>query len=323
MHLVDVVVPVRDAARHLPTFLDTVRANALDGARFVVVDDHSTDETPHLLDAAARDLSVLHVVRADRQVGAAHARNLALEVLDARYLTFLDVDDWTAPGRLAALVAAAERTGASVVRTDHVRVDGYRRTLERAPWHVRGAVADAREGIGDSGGRALVDYPYLWAGIYDVTRLDPALLPFDVTLRTASDRPWFWRLHLGAPDVTVVDAPAYFYRRTAGSGSLTQAGEERLLDFLPAYHQVLDLAARAGVAAYGRRAAYGACRIVAFHVEKRGRLSRALQSRLLEGSCHLLARPDDDTFAAAVREFAPPERQLLQALRHAGRGGRP
>lgn len=316
----DVIVPVRDAERHLDACLQTIRANAPDGTRFLMVDDGSTDRTPWILEDAARTMPYVVHLRTDHAGGAARARNTALDLVDARYLTFLDADDWWAPGHVASMLASAEALRVDVVRTDHVRVDGLRRTPERAPWDERGVAVPAADGIGDAGGKALVDYPYLWAGVYDLTSVDPALLRFDESLRTASDRPWFWRLHLRTRTFAVVDSPGYFYRRSDGSGSLTQSRDERLLDFLPAYHRVLDLAFASGVASHERRAVFGACRIVAFHVKKRARLGPDLQARLMADAAALLARADADTLEAVLPTLPPDQHSLLRGLYRAGRG---
>ncbi|MCR6690548.1 glycosyltransferase [Cellulomonas sp.] len=319
MHRIDVVVPVRDAARFLPTFLASVDANSPEGCRYLVVDDASADETPRLLADAARTRPHLEVLRNDQPLGAAGARNVALERLDARWVTFVDVDDWSAPGHLAAMLERADELGADMVRTDHVRVVGHRRIPETAPAPRREAVFAAHEGIGGPGGQTLVDYPFLWAGVFDARLAARGLLTFDERLRTASDRPWFWRLHLAGTTCAVVPSPGYFYRRNAASGSLTENAGAATLDFLPAYEQVLDLADASGDAAHRVRAMYGACRIVAYHAGREERLPPGLRRAMYASAAHLLARGDDDTFAAALEHAPARARRLLVGLRRVGR----
>jgi len=314
----DVVVPVRDAAQFVPTFVRSADANAPEGVRYLVVDDASTDETPRLLAQAARTRPWLRVIRNDAPRGAAGARNVAMGLVDAARVTFADVDDWSAPGHVAAVLGHAERLGVDMVRTDHVRVTGLRRVRELAPSPVRDEPFAAEDGIGEPGGQTLVDYPYLWAGVFDVRLARRGLLEFDESLRTASDRPWFWRLHLAGTTCAVVDSPGYYYRRNTGSGSLTENAGDATLDFLPAYERVLDLGLTSSTASHRRRALYGACRIVAYHVGRRERLSRPLQRRLLLGASHLLARGDDETFAAALSQAPARAVRLLAGLRRAG-----
>ena len=67
---------------------------------FILVDDCSTDETPAILERAAEDLrtSPSAVIRHETNGGLATARNTGLDAAQGEYLTFLDGDDWLAPG---------------------------------------------------------------------------------------------------------------------------------------------------------------------------------------------------------------------------------
>ncbi|PFG18366.1 glycosyl transferase family 2 [Propionicimonas paludicola] len=318
--LVDVIVPLHDAAEHLPVFLASVQVNSPAGCRYLVIDDGSRDGSTELLDAAAARLPSLELHRLEHSVGVAAARNAALELVDAEYLAFVDADDWMAPERLSQLIAAHRRTGAAILRTDHVRVNRYRRIPEVAPSELREVAFPAGDGIGDAGGRTLVDYPYLWAGMFDLAQLPPlSELRFDPSLRTASDRPWFWRLHLLELSVAVVAAPSYFYRRSPGQASLTELGDDRLLDILDAMRQVLALAAASGVPAYRRRAAFTTVRMIARHVSARGRLDADQQHELVRRAAELLAEIDADDLAAALELVRPEQAEVAQALCAAGR----
>lgn len=177
----------------------------------------------------------------------------------------------------------------------------------------------AVDGIGDAGGRALVDYPFLWAGSFDLKQLRLDELAFDEELRTASDRPWFWRRHLSGVTCAVVDAPAYFYRRVAGTGSLTEAAHDRLLDIIPAMRQVLRIAATSESAAHRRRAAYTSVKMVALHLRRRGRLLPEWQRELVRRAAGLLAAIDDADFEPAIAHTRPGEAEAARRLREAGR----
>jgi glycosyltransferase involved in cell wall biosynthesis len=75
------VSPCRDEARHMRRTLESVAAQSLPPARGVIVDDGSTDETPGVLEAFARDrpwVSIVH--RADRG-----RRNVGPGVVEAFY----------------------------------------------------------------------------------------------------------------------------------------------------------------------------------------------------------------------------------------------
>jgi glycosyltransferase involved in cell wall biosynthesis len=232
-----VIVPVRDAEPYVGDALRSLVRNARRDFEFIVVDDGSADATGRIVEDFRGELPGLTVLRNPEPVGLADARNLGLSLASGRSVTFLDGDDWLAPGYLARLVATIDGLDCDFVRVDHVRVEGRRRELRRAPEPRRGQVLDPRDGILPADAKTMVDYPYAWAGIYRRELGD--LLTFPGHLHTAEDRPWIWRLHLRARSYAVASLAGVFYRRQV-PGSLTQIGDERQLHFFDAFDLLLD-----------------------------------------------------------------------------------
>lgn len=314
MSELSIVVPVHNAAQFLPGCLATIRANHRDGYQFIIVDDHSTDATPQLIEQAAATMPWLTVLRNPENVGVARSRNLALDVAQGRYISYLDADDWYRVGHLDAILAAIRRLGVDFARTDHVLVNGLERTIVAAPEPIRDTALDPRQEIGRAGEVTMVDYPFLWAGIYDRERIAPELFVFDESLRTAADRPWFWRLHLNTDSTAVVGLNGYFYRKDANPAALTQAGNPNTLHFLDAYARIRDLAVATGVPQYVEKAAYGACRIVYFHLLKRERLAPELQSELYRRSARFLNSFPADALRPALAAMPLGQRLVLKRV---------
>ncbi|MEU3193069.1 glycosyltransferase family 2 protein [Streptomyces sp. NPDC006992] len=241
-----VIVPFYNVQSYAPETLRSLRANARRDFEFVLVDDASRDGTPDILERAEkrlRDVAQVVRVRHMRNAGLATARNSGLDRASGEFVTFLDGDDWLAPGHYPRLVACIERLGCDFVRTDHVRCTGRSRTLARVPHGRRGVVEDPRAAILPATRSTSVDYAYAWAGIYHRRLLDEGLLHFTGGLRTAEDRPWIWRLHREARSFAAVGLLGVFYRRGVAS-SLTRIGDVRQLDFLRAFDQVVEETAR-------------------------------------------------------------------------------
>ena len=314
MSELSVIVPMHNAEAFVPGCLATIRRNVSDGMRFIVVDDYSTDATPRLLEAAARVSPYITVVRNDANLGVAASRNIAQALVKTRYVSYLDVDDWYAPGYLSALERAIAELEVDFVRTDHIRVDGIERVRVRAPEQRRNEALPAIDGIGKPGRRAMMDYPFLWAGIYDTQRIAPELFTFDESLRTAADRPWFFRLHLNARDTAVVDLDGYFYRKSANASSLTQAGNAQTLHFLDASWRVHDIAVADGRADIVDKACYAAMRMVHFHVMRRARLSDELRRELYRRSAQLIRAYPEDTRDRALATFPMDQRLLIRRI---------
>src|ERR1700730_8537939 len=95
------ISPCRDEAQYLRRTLDSVAAQSVPPALWVVVDDGSTDETPLVLEEYARRLAYLRVVRRTdrgrRAVGpgvieAFYAGLETVRLKDFDYLCKLDMD---------------------------------------------------------------------------------------------------------------------------------------------------------------------------------------------------------------------------------------
>ncbi|MEU5427695.1 glycosyltransferase family 2 protein [Streptomyces olivoreticuli] len=238
-----VIVPFFNVQTYAPDTLRSLQANTREDFEFILVDDCSTDGTPELLERAARDLPGARVVRHAKNGGLATARNTGLDAASGEYLTFLDGDDWLAPGHYPQLLDVIEELAVDFVRTDHVQCTGRVRTVQRVPHGRRGVVLDPRGAILPADRSTSVDYAYAWAGIYHRRLLDEGLLHFRDGLRTAEDRPWIWRLHREARTFAVTGLLGVFYRRGVAT-SLTQIGDVRQLDFLRAFDQVIEETAR-------------------------------------------------------------------------------
>ncbi|MGV9250966.1 glycosyltransferase family 2 protein [Streptomyces sp. NPDC003697] len=234
-----VVVPFHNVRHYAPDTLRSLRANAREDFEFVLVDDCSRDGTLDVLTRAERDLPGAVLVGHDRNEGLATARNTGIARARGEYLTFLDGDDWVAPGYYPELLAAIEELGCDFVRTDHVQCTGRVRTVHRVPHGRRGVVTRPRDAILPADRSTSVDYAYAWAGVYHRRLAERGLLHFTDGLRTAEDRPWIWQLHREAESFAAVGLLGVFYRRGVAS-SLTQIGDVRQLDFIRAFDQVVE-----------------------------------------------------------------------------------
>lgn len=307
MITLSVVVPIRDGERFIADALTSLCRNARHDFEFIVVDDGSVDATGDIIDDFRADLPGLTVLRNAQPVGLADARNTGLSAASGRYVTFMDGDDWLAPGYLTRLVEAIDGLGCDFVRVDHVQVEGRKRVVHRAPLARRGTVLDPRDAILPANVRTMVDYPYAWAGIYRRSLRD--LLHFPGSLHTAEDRPWIWRLHREAATFAAVSLAGVFYRRMV-SGSLTQVGDERQLHFFDAFELVFkDLEPE-----FMPKAVRNFCALLAHHLEIADRFTPALRSRFEERGAQVVRALPPEVVSEAVARMSVERETTLRAL---------
>lgn len=311
-----VIVPFYNVRPFVPEALRSLRANASEDFEFLFVDDCSTDGTSEIVAAAAPSLGAsVQQLRHERNSSIGTARNTGLRAARGEYLTFLDGDDWLAPGYLAQLLAAARALDVDFVRTDHVRCTARARTVYRAPIGRRGKVLDPRALILPAERSTSVDYPYSWAGIYHRRLLDEGLMEFPEGLHTAEDRPWIWRLHRTARSCAAVNVLGYFYRRGVQT-SLTQIGDVRQLDFLAAFDQVVEETARdADAARLLPKAVRTYCAIISHHLGQLDRFEPPVARRLRTESGAALRRLPQDVLEGALGSMDTERASALRKLR--------
>ncbi|WP_055498563.1 glycosyltransferase family 2 protein [Streptomyces albus] len=280
MPKLSVIVPCHNVQEFAEDTLRSLADNAGPATEFILVDDCSTDATTEILDRWKHRLPRARIIRHEVNKGIAHSRNSGIEAADGDYLTFLDGDDWYSPGYLEALVTAIEELDCDFVRTDHVQSTGTRRVVRRAPAPVRDTVLRPRDVIAPPQAETMVDYPFVWAGIYRRGLFDDGAMRFAVDLRTAEDRLWTWRLHLRAESFAVTGLLGVFYRRGVTT-SLTQIRDARQLDFIPAHDALLaDLAADPEGDRFLPKAVRTYCALLAFHLSNRRRYHAPVARRL-------------------------------------------
>ncbi|MEV7421167.1 glycosyltransferase family 2 protein [Streptomyces sp. NPDC091212] len=310
-----VVVPFYNVQTYALETLRSLRANSREDFEFLLVDDCSTDSTPDILDRAVRDLPGAVLLRHEHNGGLATARNTGLDAARGEYVTFLDGDDWAAPGYYARLVASIEGLGCDFVRTDHVQFTARARTVHRVPVGRRDEVLRPRDAILPAERSTSVDYAYAWAGVYHRRLVDRGLVHFTDGLRTAEDRPWIWRLHREADTFGVVGLLGVFYRRGVAS-SLTQIGDVRQLDFIRAFDQIIEETSKDAEAdRLLPKAVRTYCAIIAHHLAARDRFEPSVARQLRAMSAAALKRLPPDLLKEALDSMDLDRSDQLRRLR--------
>ena len=189
---VSVIMPVRNEAASLDATLASVCSQATDAPmEVIVVDDHSTDSTPSIIERWMAQDERVRLVSDPGRGGISQALNRGLEAARGRYLVRVDGHSIVPPDYVQALLDHI-RSGACEGAGGHAHAVGQ--------GHFGRAVAAAHGshfGIGDSKHhftqrQQLIDHiPF---GAY-VTELARAIGGWDEELRTNEDYDFNFRYH--------------------------------------------------------------------------------------------------------------------------------
>jgi glycosyltransferase involved in cell wall biosynthesis len=97
--IIDVVLPVYNAASTIRESVNSIRAQTLENIRIIIVDDGSTDHTPRVLAELANLDNRIHLLQKPNG-GVVETLNLALQYCGAEFVARQDADDISDPIRL-------------------------------------------------------------------------------------------------------------------------------------------------------------------------------------------------------------------------------
>lgn len=99
-----VIIPVYKAERYLNRCMESIIKQKVDGMEVILVDDGSPDRSGELCDEWASKDSCVRVIH-KQNGGAGSARNMALDIAQGTYITFVDSDDALADNTLHLLMS--------------------------------------------------------------------------------------------------------------------------------------------------------------------------------------------------------------------------
>ena len=175
MPLVSVVMPVHNSAATLGPSVRSVLAQTHPDLELLITDDGSSDGSMDMLkDFAQQDERVLPE-SAERQGGAARARNLAIARARGDYVAFLDSDDMWLPAKLEQQLAFAASAETPLTFTSYYKIDALHEG-EAADFTSNGRVVWAPARV-DYGAMLVQDHIGALTAMYDRRVLGTRLMP--------------------------------------------------------------------------------------------------------------------------------------------------
>lgn len=133
-----IIVPAFNVEKYIVQCIKSLRKQTTDfNWQAIIIDDGSTDKTGYLIDQYKQDkrLRIIH----QKNKGFSGARNTGIELLDSKYVMFLDSDDFLESGAIKTLMTEANRYNADIVEGNF----NYYKKGKKNPgsFHSTGAVA--------------------------------------------------------------------------------------------------------------------------------------------------------------------------------------
>ena len=101
-NLISVIVPIYNVERYLRKCVDSILCQSYTNLEIFLVDDGASDNCGRICDEYALKDSRIRVIHKENG-GLSDARNVAIDVTQGEYLTFIDSDDYVAPDYIETL----------------------------------------------------------------------------------------------------------------------------------------------------------------------------------------------------------------------------
>lgn len=218
MPKISVIVPVFRAEKYIRRCLDSILANTFADWECIVVDDGSPDASGAICDEYAsvdRRFRVFH----KKNGGVSSARNYALTKVGAKWVTFVDSDDFIHHATLSTCLEICETENLDFLQFSFTRdldnfggYDGHKSAvLDR----------DAFYKYDDFGG-------YVWSSFFKTCIIRAHSIKFDEKMRLCEDQSFLYEYMEYSFRLKKIDNIFYFYRDNPQSAFNNRRTEDML-----------------------------------------------------------------------------------------------
>ncbi len=120
--LVSIITPSYNAQQFIEACIASVRVQSYENWEMIIVDDCSKDKSVVIIERLMLEESRIKLISLSENMGAANARNRALEEAKGEYIAFLDSDDLWEAKKLEKQIAFMQKYKYAFTFTDYVPI---------------------------------------------------------------------------------------------------------------------------------------------------------------------------------------------------------
>lgn len=205
--LVSVVVPVYNVEHYIHRSVDSLLNQTYPYLDIILVDDGSSDLSPQICDEYAKRDGRIRVIH-KKNGGVSDARNVGLDMVRGKYLTFLDSDDYIAVNAIEQFVQVIQEQDVDIVCCGINIVDSYGNIYD----YRRGDISFRMRGedVVKLLFKDVFPYNFAHSKLYKSSLFDGIRFPFD---RIYEDMATTYRVISRANNVYCMKDCMYYYER--------------------------------------------------------------------------------------------------------------
>ncbi len=119
--IVSIITPSYNSEKFISETILSVQKQTYPNWEMIIIDDGSVDKTVQIIQNFMDDDSRIHLIRINKNSGAAKARNFGIEKVTGKYMTFLDADDIWFPDFIENSIETIKKAGINFVFSSYKR----------------------------------------------------------------------------------------------------------------------------------------------------------------------------------------------------------
>ena len=119
--LVSIITPCYNSEKFISDTIKSVQNQTYSNWEMIIVDDCSEDKTVEIIQNCMEDDPRIHLIQLNKNSGAAKARNVGIEKITGKYMTFLDADDLWFSDFIQNSITIIQKTGINFVFSSYRR----------------------------------------------------------------------------------------------------------------------------------------------------------------------------------------------------------
>lgn len=233
LNTVSIIIPVFNTVGTLETCFQSLVNQSWIDFNVIIVDDGSTDGSYEFCKSWEAKDNRFFVKKNNSEIhGPSKARNMGLDLVKTKFVTFIDSDDWVEPDHLQNLldtIGSTEICSVNVIKSD-TKVENSQvqaKTLSKSEYMVK--VLGMKDVLG-----------YLWNKMFTMSIINKFNLRLDENLNSSEDLLFVVKYLTHIKQGKVIFAPAT-YHYIVRSNSLTQKQEKSTKEIFAELHAVNEV----------------------------------------------------------------------------------
>jgi teichuronic acid biosynthesis glycosyltransferase TuaG len=130
-NLVSIITPSFNSSQFIIRAIESVLSQTYKEWELIIVDDGSEDNSVESIENFIKNKEQIYLIKLNKNIGAANARNEALKVAKGRYIAFLDSDDIWYPNKLELQIKFMRLNNYPVSFTSYEIIDQHSQLMHK------------------------------------------------------------------------------------------------------------------------------------------------------------------------------------------------